>query len=122
MSDQPGPAPTDQTAPKRWAWPKFKGDPVSYWLAAGLTEFVNGFIGGMGGGALAGAGTGVAASSTGLWQGGEWLTQILVAAFGMTVAALGNAFKQFVVWHHANPMPNPWPAPAGGTNPGIPTK
>lgn len=96
-------------------FPRYKAGPVEYWLAAALTEFVNGFIGGLGGGALAGAGTGVAAHSTGLWSGADWITQILVPAFGVTIAALGNAFKHVVVWHHGNPFPNPWPAPSGNT-------
>lgn len=92
--------------------PRYKAGRVEYWLAEAATEFLNGFISGLGGGALAGAGTGVAATSAGLWTGDGYLTQILVAAFGMTVAALGNAFKHFVVWHHSHPFPNPYPRPA----------
>lgn len=90
------------------SFPRYRAGPVEYWLAEAATEFVNGFLSGLGGGALAGAGTGVAASSTGLWAGSDWVTQILVAAFGATVAALGQAFKAFVVWHHNHPFPNPF--------------
>lgn len=97
--------------------PRYKAGPVEYWLAEMLTEFINGFIGGLGGGALAGTGTSVAAVSTGLWVGDGYLTQILVGAFGMVVAALGNAFKAVVVWHHNHPFPNPFPRPTGTTNP-----
>lgn len=101
-------------------WPTYKAGPVEFWLAAAGTEFINGFLSGLGGGAIAGASTGVAASSTGLWSGSDWITQILVPVFGMTMAGLGNAFKQFIVWHHSNPVPNPWTKPTGTTNPPFP--
>lgn len=113
--------PSAQPKPKSSRWPRYKAGAVEYWIAEAGTVFVNGFLAGVGGGALAGAGSGVAASSTGLWAGADWLTQVLIAACGATVAALGQAFKAFVVWHHDNPFPNPWPRPTGNTNPPFTT-
>lgn len=98
-------------------FPRYKAGPVEYWLAEAATQFVNGFISGLKGGTLAGAGTGVAAASTGLWAGADWITQILVPAFGATVAALGHGFGQFIVWHHSHEFPNPFPRPTGNTPP-----
>lgn len=103
-------------------FPRYKAGPIEYWLAEAATQFVNGFISGLGGGAIAGASTGVAASSTGLWAGADWITQVLVPVFGATIAALGHGFKAVVVWHHHNPIPNPFPQPTGNTNPPIPPK
>lgn len=103
-------------------FPRYRAGPVEYWVAEAATQFVNGFISGLGGGAIAGAGTGVAASSTGLWAGSDWITQILVAAFGATLAAMGQGFKQVIVWHHNNEFPNPWPRPTGTTPPPFETK
>lgn len=102
------------------SFPRYKAGPVEYWLAEAATQFVNGFISGLGGGALAGTGTSIAATSTGLWVGDGYITQILVGVFGMVVAALGSAFKQVIVWHHQNPFPNPWPRPTGTTQPPFP--
>lgn len=96
-------------------FPRYKAGPVEYWIAEAATQFVNGFIDGIGGGTLAGAGTGVAATSAGLWAGADWITQILIPIFGITMGGLGQAFKRVVVWHHNNPFPNPWPTPTGTT-------
>lgn len=96
-------------------FPRYKAGPVMHWVTEACTELVNGFIAGLGIGGIAGASTGVAASSTGLWSGADWITQALVPIFGMTVAALSNAMKQFIVWHHNHPFPNPWPPPTGTT-------
>jgi hypothetical protein len=98
-------------------FPKYRAGPVEYWLAEAGTVFVNGFISGLGGGSIAAAGSGVAASSAGLWSGADWMTQVLIVVFGATVAALGQAFKAVIVWHHSNAFPNPWPKPTGNTPP-----
>lgn len=95
--------------------PRYRAGPVEYWLAEAGTQFVNGFIGGLGGGALAGVGAGAAASSQGLWSGGTLVDQLLIPAYGATIAGIGHGFKQFIVWHHEHPFPNPWAQPTGST-------
>jgi hypothetical protein len=45
---------------------KYIPGPVDYWLAAALTEFINGFIAGLGGGSVVGAGMGATTAGTSL--------------------------------------------------------
>lgn len=92
-------------------FPKYRPGPVEYWLAAAATEFVNGFIAGLGTGSFAGVGAG---ATTGLTSAGDGLTagkQLLLSAIAFLAAAAGNGLKRFIVWHNQNPFPNPWPAP-----------
>lgn len=93
---------------------KFKLIPANlpslfYWGTEALTVFLNGCIAGIGGGSAAGVGTGaVAATASGTITPGSLSTAIMAAAF----AAGGNGLKRLVVWHDANPIPNPFAPPA----------
>jgi hypothetical protein len=84
---------------------------VDYWLAAAFTEFTNGFIAGLGGGTFVGAGVGTTTATTGLGAGMSPTAQVLVAVASLVLAAAGNGIKRVIVWHNANPFPNPWPRP-----------
>ncbi len=90
--------------------PRYKSTPVSLWLGEAFTEFVNGFLRGLGAGTFVGISGGVATASTGLWAGLDWLTHILVALFGFLATGVGNGLKAMLVWHDTHPFPNPWGA------------
>jgi hypothetical protein len=92
--------------------PRFIPGPVDYWLAAAFTEFVNGFIAGLGGGSVVGAGMGAATAGTSLGSGLTTLHQVSLALASAVLSAAGNGLKRVIVWHDRNPFPNPWPVPA----------
>lgn len=78
------------------------------WVGDAITVFANGVLSGLGGGTFAGAGTGAAAVQT---AGGMDAKGMTLALFAAGLAAVGNGLKRFVVWHDANPMPNPFRNP-----------
>jgi hypothetical protein len=84
-----------------------------FWATEAATVFLNGCIAGIGGGSVAGVGTGaVAATASGTITPGSLTTAAMTAGF----AAGGNGLKRLVVWHDANPIPNPF-APPGAKPP-----
>lgn len=100
-------------------FPKYKAGPVEYWLAAAITEFINGFLAGLGGGSFAGISTGAATASTELGASLSPGKQLALSLVALVATAAGNGLKRVVVWHNQNPFPNPWPAPAKDNNPVI---
>jgi len=100
--------------------PRYKAGVVDYWFAEAITQFVNGFISGIGGGTFVGGGTAIAASQTGATSGVDWFTHAGVAAGGIGLTAIGNGVKRVIVWHNDNPFPNPWPRPTGDTQAPFP--
>lgn len=90
--------------------PRYTPGPVDYWFAAALTEFINGCIDGLGAGGIVGGGSGATTALSGVGDGISMGKQVLIAltAFASTIVASG--IKRFTIWHHANPLPNPWPA------------
>lgn len=97
-------------------FPRYKAGPVEFWLAAAFTEFVNGFIAGLGGGTVVGAGVGATTAGTSLGSGLTALNQVFLSLVSVGLAAGGNGVKRVIVWHDQNPFPNPWPKPTGTTN------
>ena len=92
------------SAPK-WAITPPSLDKLILWLTEAATVFLNGCVAGIGSGTAAGAGTGaVAATASGSVTPGSLSTALLAAAF----SAGGNGIKRLVVWHDANPIPNPF--------------
>lgn len=82
---------------------------VFYWGTEAITIFLNGCIAGIGGGSAAGVGTGaVAATAEGAITPGSLSGALLAAA----CAAAGNGLKRLIVWHDANPIPNPFAPPS----------
>lgn len=75
------------------------------WLTEAATVFVNGAIGGFWPGTVVG-GAGVAGSDT---MDAQQLTK--TAALGLLLTAVANGAKHFVIWHHSNPIPNPFKRP-----------
>lgn len=94
------------------AFPRYKPGPVEYWLAGAFTEFINGFIAGLGGGSVVGAGMGATTAGTSLGDGLSALNQVWLALASAVMAAAGNGMKRVIVWHNSNPFPNPWPKPS----------
>lgn len=96
--------------------PKFIRDnyrpgPVDLWLWAALTQFVNGFIAGLGGASVAGLGVGTTTATTDLGATlGAW-QQLALSLAALVASAIGNGVKRVVIWHDSNPFPNPFPAP-----------
>lgn len=92
--------------------PKYHpGGPVEFWLWAALTEFVNGFIAGLGGGSVMGIGTGVVTTTTNIGEKLSAVEHTLAAIGACLLAASGNGVKRVIVWHNSNPFPNPFPQP-----------
>lgn len=84
--------------------------PAFLWLTEALTVFLNGFIAGLGSGALVGAGTGALAVS----PAGDGITpdhKLLAALAGALLSAMGNGLKRVVVWQDTHPLPNPFGEP-----------
>ncbi len=80
-----------------------------YWGTEASMIFLNGCIAGIGGGSAAGIGTGtVAATAEGAITHGSLSGALLAAA----CAAGGNGLNRLIVWHDANPIPNPFAPPA----------
>lgn len=92
--------------------PRYKAGPADYWVGAALTEFINGFIAGLGGGSVVGAGTGAVTANTELGDGVSTQHQVIIALTTVILSASGNGLKRIIVWHDRNPFPNPWLAPA----------
>lgn len=99
-------------------FPKYKPGPVEYWLAAAATEFINGFIAGLGGGSFAGIGTGAATATTELGASMPPLKQITLSLVAIVATAAGNGIKRVIVWHDQHPFPNPY-TPPSDNNPVI---
>lgn len=97
--------------------PRFKSTPVSAWLGAAFTEFVNGFIDGWGGAGMAGAGTGALTGTTQLGADMSALNQVIISVGAVGLSMLGAGIQAVYVWHKANRFPNPWPPQTGNTNP-----
>lgn len=95
---------------------KYKPGPVDLWLWAALTEFINGFIAGLGGGSFAGLGTGTATAATELGTSLPPLKQVTLALVAIAATATGNGIKRVIVWHDQHPFPNPIQPP---TNPSV---
>lgn len=101
--------------------PTYKAGPVEYWLGEAITEGVNGFIAGLGGGCIVGGGVGATTAGTSLGSGIPAQTQLWLSLASALLSAAGNGLKRVIVWHDRNPFPNPWPRPTGNTNPPMPT-
>jgi len=82
---------------------------VLYWFAAAFTEFVNGFIAGLGGGSIVGVGVGATTAGTQLGVGLTATNQVWLVLASAVLSAAGNGLKRVLVWHNQNPFPNPWP-------------
>ena len=91
--------------------PQYKAGPVDYWIGEAITEFVNGFIAGLGAGGLVGVGVGATQATTALGDGVPAVKQVLISVSSLVLAATGNGFKRVIVWHDQHPFPNPWPKP-----------
>ncbi len=98
-------------------FPRYKPGPVEYWLGAAITEFINGFIAGLGGGSIVGAGVGATTAGTSVGAGLSAINQVALSLLALALSAAGNGLKRVIVWHDANPFPNPWPAPTSNTPP-----
>lgn len=80
-------------------------DKLTIWATEAVVVFLNGCIAGIGSGVGAGAGAGTAAA---LPAGGVSESSLSAALLAASLAAGGNGIKRVVVWHDANPMPNPF--------------
>ena len=86
------------------------------WASDAAVEFVNGCIRGIG----AGTGGGVIVGGMSAYSGTHDPQPLsCAAALGFLGFMLSNGMKAVVVWHHANPLPNPLrrEAPPVSTNP-----
>lgn len=101
--------------------PRYKPGNVDYWLGELITEFINGFIAGLGGGSIVGVGVGATQATTTLGDGVSPIKQLLISVASLCLAAIGNGLKRVIVWHDQHPFPNPWPRPTGTTTPPFPT-
>lgn len=79
---------------------------VKAWLWEALTVFLNGCLSGLGGGSLAGAGTGMIANSS-VGEGQSPAHKVIASVSALLLCAIGNGVKRVLVWHDANPIPNP---------------
>jgi hypothetical protein len=86
--------------------------PTLLWASGAATEFINGFIAGLGAGSLVGAGTGAVTANTSLGDGVSTQHQVLTALCSMVLSAAGNGCKRIIVWHDSHPFPNPYPPAA----------
>lgn len=94
-------------------FPKYTPGPIFLWIAAAITEFINGVIAGVGGGSVVGIGMGATTAATDLGTGMSAFHQIWLAVASGVLAALGNGIKRIIVWHGSgNPFPNPWAKPS----------
>lgn len=89
--------------------PRYCPGPLEHWLGEAFTQFVNGFISGLGGGSLVGAGMGATTAGTALGQGVSAANQVLLSLVSVFLTATGNGLKRIIVWHDNNPFPNIWP-------------
>lgn len=101
------------------SWWKYKRCPVDYWATEAFTQFVNGFISGLGGGSAAGVGMGATTAGTSLGAGMTALNQVGIAITSMVLAAAGNGLKRVIVWHDQHPFPNPFGAPPTQPTPPV---
>ncbi len=76
------------------------------WLSEAATVFLNGCLSGLGGGSLAGAGTG-ALGATEVGEGQTPIHRLISAVTAMLLCAIGNGIKRVLVWHDSHPLPNP---------------
>ena len=72
------------------------------WLSDAATTVINGTLAGLG----VGAGVGGVAAAGAIATQTQTVTTI--AAMWGGGAAFANGVKHFVIWHHTNPMPNPF--------------
>lgn len=75
------------------------------WSTEAATVFANGVLSGVGGGTFAGAGAGAVQAQS---VGGVDAKGMTLALLAAASAAIGNGLKRLVVWHDANPIPNPF--------------
>lgn len=97
--------------------PKYRPGPVEYWIGEAITEFINGFIAGLGGGSVVGVGVGATQATTDLGVGSSPLKQFSISLAALALAAVGNGMKRVIIWHDKTPFPNPWAKPSGITQP-----
>ena len=97
MSDTPD---TFEKLPAEQPAPAPRG--VTWWLAEAFTVFLNGAISGLPTGGVVGGGAAVGVSA----QSANTITLTALAGFILGCAA--NGAKRVLVWHDANPFPNPW--------------
>ena len=71
------------------------------WCSDAMTAFCNGVFSGAGTGGAVGTGNAIRTAD------GTSQTFTLAALAGFALAAGAHGVKHFVVWHAANPMPNP---------------
>lgn len=88
--------------------PRHNPGPVEFWLRDALTEFINGFIDGLGTGTVLGAGVGVGTTSAGLWVGLPWFLQLLVPVGTMISTGFSRGFHSVITWHKTNRFPSFW--------------
>lgn len=85
--------------------------PCWYWFSeAFFSVFLNGFISGLGAGSVVGGSVGTALQLSPATT--AQLTPEQKVIFGLValvVSAASNGFKRVLVWHDANPFPNPFP-------------
>ena len=75
------------------------------WTSDAVTVLANGILSGLGGGTVAGAGTGAVSVQI---EGGMTHNGMTVALATIALSALGNGLKRVVVWHDSHPIPNPY--------------
>ena len=78
---------------------------LGLWVSDLLTVFLNGAIKGL---PVGGAVGGAAMAAT---ESLDPQTLTVNAALGVLLGMCGNGLKSVVVWHDANPMPNPFRQP-----------
>jgi len=72
------------------------------WLTDAATVFANGFVSGL----IAGSAIGGTAAATSEYTDPQILS--IKAALGVLISCVANGIKHVVVWHAANPIPNPF--------------
>jgi hypothetical protein len=96
--------------------PKYRPGPVEYWIGEAITEFINGFIAGLGGGSVVGVGVGATQATTDLGIGSTPIQQLSISVAALVLSAIGNGLKRVIIWHDKVPFPNPWPRPSETTD------
>jgi hypothetical protein len=84
---------------------------LQFWLSQAVTMFANGFVSGLGAGSVAG-GAAATASTSG--------QRLLYTVGAIVLTAAANGCKRVLIWHDANPIPNPF-APDPEPQPDTPS-
>lgn len=92
---------------------------LTLWATDAGTVFVNGCMGGITVGGASGAGMGGATATT-LGDHLAASDKITASLGAVVLGVMANGVKDFVIWHHAHPMPNPFRLPPNET-PTTPT-